>query len=363
MSRLSLLPLLASLLVFGRDAAAQPAPPSARPLVRDEGTNPLRGSELVFEQSVTTQTAHLDTSAQQSYVPLYELWASLRPRYSFGEHWSVRGRFDLTKELTNAQQTTYYREDVFSDLWTDVVCAAKLDSLWRGTKGDVGLRALWPTSKVSQASGTYVTLGARAGVSHDFVIRGDGAPWLDSLRLEARFTYLHPFTTATTPTDYGTFAYTRQNVDEASFVSDQVQGTTLVAHEVWGTLQAELQLTPRVSIASWLVLVSQWHYPPADSASVATATGPVLVSRSGNDTQFTQNTWLLLALRYALIDEVDLGLGYYNLANALAPDGQRRGLFGSDNVWWSPDARVFVDVTANLDALFDDASGHRYSAR
>ncbi len=62
-----------------------------------------------------------------------------------------------------------------------------------------------------------------------------------------------------------------------------------------------------------------------------------------------------------MCDEIDLSLGYYNLANAIAPDGQRRSLFGADNVWWSPDARVFFDITANLDALFDDAVHHRYS--
>ena len=54
-------------------------------------------------------------------------------------------------------------------------------------------------------------------------------------------------------------------------------------------------------------------------------------------------------------------MGYYDLANAIAPDGQARSVFGPENIWWSPSARFFFDVTANLDAIFDDARGHKYS--
>ena len=77
--------------------------------------------------------------------------------------------------------------------------------------------------------------------------------------------------------------------------------------------------------------------------------------------QFTPSNWVILGVDYALFDELDLGLGYYSVASQIAPDGQRRTLFGSDNLFWSPDARVFFDITANLDALFDDAVHHRYS--
>src|SRR5258708_2316643 len=96
---------------------------------RSEGTNPLRGSTLSLEQSMTTQTTDVGDTPQ-SYVPLYELWLSLRPRWWFDSHWSVRLRFDYTKELTNDQSTTTYRQDLLGDTWTDGVYLAKLDDLW-----------------------------------------------------------------------------------------------------------------------------------------------------------------------------------------------------------------------------------------
>ena len=78
-----------------------------------------------------------------------------------------------------------------------------------------------------------------------------------------------------------------------------------------------------------------------------------------NDQQFTQLAWFVLAADYEVIPEMSIGLGYYNLANSVAPDGTVRTIFGSgeDSLLWSPDARVFLDVTANLDRLFEDASG------
>ncbi len=308
---------------------------------------------------MTTQTSQLQPSPQLSYVPLYELWLSFRPRYSFDEHWSLRGRFDLTKELTNNQSTTLYRENVFGDIWTDLIYTTRLDRYWDGTKANIGLRAQWPTSKASQANGTYVTLGAVAGAVHKFEIHGDDAPALNDFHVGVSATYLHPFTTATTPTDYGNFAYQRQDVDERSFVSDQVQGSTLVNHTVWGILDTGLQITPRLSFTADAILINQWHYAPSDAA-VKTVTGTMPVVRA-NDNQFTQNVWVIFDVDYILFNELDLGLGYYSLASEVAVDGQRRGIFGSDNIWWSPDARIFFDITANLDVLFDDAAHHRYS--
>jgi hypothetical protein len=332
-----------------------------RPIDKDQGDNPLRGSTFLFEQSMTTQTAQIQPSPEQSYVPLYEIWLSFRPRYYFSEHWSVRGRFDYTKELTNNQTTTYYREDVFLDIWTDLVYSTTLDALWPGTKARLGVRALWPTSKASEGNGTYVTLGATGAVDHKFELRGEDAPAFNSIHAGLSFAYLHPFTTATTPTSYGNFQYPREDVgdDDHSIISDQLTGTTIVAHTLWGVVDTGLQITPKLSATLDGVLINQWHYQPTNSG-IQITNATVNPSLAGG-TLYTPSTWIIADIDYTLFDEVDLSLGYYNLAGEIAPDGQRRGIFGSDNIFWSPDARVFFDVTANLDVIFDDAVHHRYS--
>jgi hypothetical protein len=372
---LSLLATVASAVTVARPARAQEVGPSReelasaarhRPFDSDQGDNPLRGSTFLVEQSMTTQTTQLQPGAEQSYVPLYEIWLSLRPRYYFNEHWSVRARFDYTKELTNNQATTYYREDVFGDIWTDLVYGTPIAALWPGTKVKAGVRAQWPVSKVSQGSGTYVTAGALASVTHKFAINGDDAPVLNEAHVELGVTYLHPFTNTTTPTAYGNYTLTDVGEDgdyhgsKASIISDQVQGTTVVDHSLWAVVDTGLQITPKLSVTLDWVLINQWHYPPPNQGIQTNTTGAVNPVRTG-DTIYTPNTWIIADVDYALCDELDLSLGYYNLTGEIAPDGQRRGLFGSDNIWWSPDARVFLDVTANLDVLFDDAVHKRYS--
>jgi hypothetical protein len=369
-SLLGLLGLVAASNPAGRDAWAQAMSAHEEPAVgralttqREESQNPFRQSILTFDQSITTQTAGVGL-APQSYVPLYELWLSFRPRYYFDEHWSVRGRFDYTKELTNAEQTTLYREDVVGDLWTDLFYQTKVDRLWQGTIASAGLRAVWPTSKVSQANGTYVSFGATAGATHKFDIKGENASFLKTARVGLSFVYLHPFTAATTPTEYGGFAYTRQNVDGFSFISDQVTGQTLPEHVFWAILNGSLQVTPRLSLVGVLVAINEWHYNPTSGVRVPIAGGSVAVPAPSGDNQFIQNTWILASVDYTLFDELDIGLGYYNLANYVAPDGQQRSLWGPDNIWWSPDARFFFDLTANLDVLFDDARGlHKFSMK
>jgi hypothetical protein len=60
---------------------------------------------------------------------------------------------------------------------------------------------------------------------------------------------------------------------------------------------------------------------------------------------------------YEIIDEMSVGLGYYNLATVVGSNGQRRGIDGSDNIWWSPSARVIATDTAHLDKIYDRAAG------
>jgi hypothetical protein len=340
------------------EAPAQELPSSvhAHTFDRSEGRNPLRGSSFTFEQSITTQTTDVGDTPQ-SYVPFYELWLSLRPRYWFDDHWSVRARFDYTKELTNDQTTALYRQDIFGDIWLDGVYAAKLDGLWKGTRADAGLRVLLPTSIASQAAGIYFRVGPRVGAQHEFEINGDGARWLNNAHLSLRGAYLHTLSNATTPTDYGAFSYPGQQSDDVSGLLDQISGQTLISDELQVVAEAGLQLAPRLSVAVFGVLFNDWHDSPTPD-TVATGTGPYTLPSStplsATDQQFTQRAWIVAGIDYDVLDELVLSVGYYNLSNAIAPDGNARGLVGGDTIWWSPDARFFFSATANLDVLFKD---------
>jgi hypothetical protein len=86
---------------------------------------------------------------------------------------------------------------------------------------------------------------------------------------------------------------------------------------------------------------------------VNTQTGSVTPSRVQDPQTFTVSPWFLANVDYELMPEFTLGLGYYNFTNQLAPDGTRR------NPLWSPDARVFFDITANLDEIYTTLAGSK----
>jgi hypothetical protein len=135
----------------------------------------------------------------------------------------------------------------------------------------------------------------------------------------------------------------------------------LPEHEIDASISAQLNITPRLYLGSTFVVLAQWHYAPTSGANIPISGGAVAVSPAINDNQFTEFTWWTAEVSYDLVDEITLSLGYYDLANAVAPDGQGRSVFGSENIWWSPSARFFFDITANLDSIFDDARGHVYT--
>jgi hypothetical protein len=323
-----------------------------------EEKDPLRGSIFIFDQSITTQTAGVGFQTPQSSWPYYGLWMSLRPRWYFNDHVFLRGRLDYTKELTNTEQTTNRDEDVFGDLRTDIVYQTPLaeEGTWKNTKVAIGARALWPTSKISIDSGTYVTLGALGEVTQKFVLRGDDAPALNGGHVGLTLAYLHPISNSTTPYTPN-FAYTREDPEGASFISHQITGQTLAEHTVLSFLDLGLDITPKLTATLDWILINQWHYAPP-AACITITNGQACPPRI-NDQQFIQQTWILAALDYELVPELSVGIGYYNLANSIASDGTVKTLWdgGAHSLLWSPDARFFLDFTANLDKIYEDASG------
>lgn len=358
-----------SLTVTG-PTSGEPAKDTAQAEAKDkpeEKKLPWRNSTLLFDQSMTTQTAQLEAgSPQQSYIPLYEWWISFRPRFYITDKLYTWARIDYFKEWTNSNETTYKREDVFGDIWLNLVYSTNLEGVSsskfaKDTKVSAGIRAIVPTSKESRANGMIVNLGPTAGVSHKFDINGEDAKVLNAYTTGLSFSYSHPFTTATTATKYGTFDYSRQDTEGRTFVSDQLRGGMLVNHQLIGIWSNDLQITPKLTFGLSAILINQWKHTPKEDVTIQTAAGPTLVPRDPNATSFVQQTWMLATLDYQLFDEVGLGIGYYNLANIIAPNGQRRGVVGGDNIWWSPDARVFFDVTVNLDKMYLWATGQKKS--
>lgn len=157
----------------------------------DEEPAPWRGSEVEFRNQVGVMS--FDRSAELTYNPQYAIAFSFRPRWWFGDKLNLRARFDLSTELTDADDTTYRNEAQPSDLWLSVG-ASPLYTI-PVVEIDIApdLRFVFPTSKLSQYRN--LVLAVSPGVAFQRVFEFGEAHSL-TVAYRVRFSFL--FNTTTT---------------------------------------------------------------------------------------------------------------------------------------------------------------------
>jgi hypothetical protein len=318
------------------------------------------GSIFFLDQSVSSQTIGIGSDYQGSNS-VYELWYSFRPRYYLYEAEAdavyLSGRFDLFQELTDSDVTTRKREPVFGDSWINGVYEhwfVQDEATGYGTRVSGGPRLILGTSKTSRAVGTRFQIGGGGAVKQILPIRGPKRDSFQTIALTGSAYYTKYVNRCTTPCD-ASFSNARQDSGGRALVSDQISGAALVNHQIIASLGSELDIVEKLSFNASLIWVMQWLYPLSDQGSpIVIATGPVQPEGSSDPQSFRVSPWLLTSVDYSLMDEVDVALGYYNYTNQIGPDGQRRSPL------WSPDARFFLTITANLDAIYETATGRSH---
>ena len=325
----------------GVDVIESGKPTAARPR--------WHGSLLLFDQSISTQTAGIGAD-YQSANPIYEWWIAFKPQYFLFERAKDRLSLNLWSnlyfELTDSDTTTTRREPLLGPtyLWS-AYGRTLVDRGGYRTTLSAGPRVTLPTDKAARSAGQYLGLGATLGGAQTFPLRGKDARVLRGLRLGASAIYNHPLWRANTPVN-DDIHQLRQDLGARTIVDDQLRGTLNAKHALNLYFTGDLQILPPLAFAASYVLLQQWSYEPTP-AVVPTATGPVVVGPGIADpTTYRVTTWLVSSFDYSLTNELMLSLGYLNRASQLAPDGTRR------NPLWSPDARLFLTVTCRLDAFY-----------
>jgi hypothetical protein len=313
------------------------------------------GSVVSFDQSMTTQTVGLGGD-YQSADPTYEWWVAFKPRFYLFERKrdavSLNLWMNLYLELTNSDTTTRQRELLLGPtyFWATYGRILRERGAYR-TSATVGPRVTIPTDRAARDSGQIVGLGAVGAVSQTLRLAGKDARAMKGARLGLGAIYNHPWDRATTPVN-GSLQRLREDVAGRAVISDQLSGEMNVKHALSVSLAGDLQVWRRLSVSLSYVWIGSWLYSSPD-VPLALPTGDVLPSTIGDPTAFRVRTWLTASVSYDVTDELAVALGYYNLANQLGPDGTRRSPL------WSPDARVFLTVTSNLDAVYQRLTGKR----
>jgi hypothetical protein len=312
-----------------------------------------RGSVLLFDQSVTTQTVGVGAD-YQSYNPTYEWWIALKPRYTIYEGEadvvSVSLWMNLYLELTNSDTSTRYREPLLGPTYLWGTYGHTFRDL-RGykTAATIGPRLTFPTEKAAYDSGQILGLGAMAGASQTLPLAGKLARAMQGARLGIGTIYNYWLNRSTSPVN-GDLRQLRQDLGFGPLVSDVLRPGMNVRESLSIALSGDLQILRKLGLSLSYVSLSSWRYSPP-SAHLILDTGPIAPTDVAGATTYGVSTWTTAALSYDVMDELSLSLGYYNMANQLAPSGLRR------DPSWSPAARFFLTLTGNLDAILHRVAG------
>ena len=298
----------------------------------------FRGSVFLFDQSITPET--MSAGAQLSQVPSYQWWLSLRPRFYIKPNLSLRVRMDLTVEwLNGGADTTYRRQPIFGDIWTDIAYTPK--PFW-GIQTTVTGRFIFPSSLDSQANSTVMKVGPAINFTRPFRTKiGEFEPSLGGYAL-------YNFVTNTSAGVRGD-GYSCTSTDYTPTVCSQSTGKMNSQAQLVVILGARYSPHPKVGINLNYIILDSWAYNTPDATIGGPSSNGSGVPRSNNDTRFRQSSWFLASVDYDATSYLSLSLGYYVLRKVRDADGS----IGDPFYHGDGDTRVFLTTVFNLDKVYE----------
>ena len=304
----------------------------------DKWVKRFKGSSLLLDQSLTPDT--LSPAVQQSAVPSYQWWISLRPRYYITPKLSIRARVDLTVEWLNAADTTYTHELQWGDVWLDTVYTGI--PRFGGIETAVGWRFLLPASKGSMMRGNILGTGPTVGLSRDF--RTKIGEFGLSLGLSGSYT----FTKGLQGTLANGLIYDCQSTEFSPVACNQNSPAMNPAFTFTAIASARYAPIPRLSLNVTYVLIDQWLYSVPPTTLTDITGGTTVVEPGTGDQRLRQSGWFLASADVEVQKWLSLSLGYYVFRPILDPNST----YG--NPFWSPggNTRIFFTVALGLDQVY-----------
>lgn len=160
------------------------------PAEPQEEPAPWRGSEFSYRNVATV--SGMDRSSELTWNPYWAMEFGFKLRWYFDEHWFAGARLDVTREVTEADDTTYAGEAWVQDLLLSGGGTRFVTIPGVGIDVSADVTLTLPASKVSQARTLYLGIGPNVRLSRGWEWGGD---W--EVGYHVRFnSYLHEATTA-----------------------------------------------------------------------------------------------------------------------------------------------------------------------
>lgn len=318
---------------------------------------PFRGSGLTWGHTATTTLLGVGADYLSSSYQVYEQSYTLVLNYFVYEGNAIDVRLvvspGLDVELTNSDVTTTYREPLFRDLPVSAIVTARVAEdkprlLSTSVSGNLTLVA--PTSKLSYASGHYLTVSPRLGISQQLPLLGSGAKVLSDVELAGQLRFDHLFSRGSVAIN-PELDRTRRSATGVGTLSDVLNGSQIAPN----SLRIELfaSFTERL-FSRPLTLRLGGDYTTAalygvDATEIRTATGTSVVAPAPNARVWRRRAGVGVELNYHLVEPLSLAVGYANTADLDSSE--------SSDPLYTPYATFLAGLTVHLDALFQHALG------
>jgi len=321
----------AAVLLWGAASFAQQAP-ETRASGPSAASVPWRGSRLFYGHAFTALS--FSKAAEPQYNPYYAHRLEFLPEWHFGSSFFIRGRVELSQELTVSDTTRYVREVVFSDSFLQAgLSGIPISQL--GIRIWPSLRLTLPTSKLSHARTLMAAVGPGVFVSKTFrVLSGL------SVTYGARYTErLHRYTTAQ---NEGSTLPSCTDLRSVECLSLMQTGLRNTARDVLHGPNVALQLTPRVWMNTAFNISHAWRYGLAAAPQeLASATG-----LAAPDNALLNATQFALEVGWAVAPGLGLTAGTSTLAMQPNPfTGQRQ------NPFFNRGTTLYLDFGLDIEGL------------
>ncbi len=328
---------------------------TAEPKVKPEKKEPLpwAGTTLGWDHSATTETVGIGRDTQR-LNPTYEWTLMFSPRYKVfsddDQSVSLSAALGISREFTNSDITTDRGEWTLTD-WSLALGYSR--TLYNEDEYRTGLSVTapslaFPTSVFSQANGKILSLQGKVGLSQSIPILGGSSTALKSFSLSTVAGYGHAFTSATTQ-EFEDLDRARTGLDAEPTISDQLTGVTNSKHQITAGFGGTLAILDELSLGTTFQWRPNWKYLPTEGCvTVLNVNGCFEPDHVEEPQNFAVITMFAVDVSYQPIKEMSISAGYANVANQIAPDGERRNMF------YSPNARFYLTLTGYLDAIYED---------
>lgn len=334
-------------------APVQPAPTPDAP-------EPLmwRGTTFTWNQAVSTTTVGVGRDNIGHEEDYYSWDFILSPQlYVYdGEDDKVLifAEGGVGVEWTDSGTTTLQREPQFRDTQVGVGYNRNIftseDNEW-ATGGALRLRYNIPTSKISLAQGRYGVLSVGGAITQKIRLLGNAADGLNNLTLIGGLTYSRLFARASTPTDPA-LERTRQSPSGTTLLSDQLSFRSMDIDRLIPSATLILPLYKDLALTTQFRLVSRWKKDFEGTGCDAMVMGEcVEADRDPNRATYFTDSTFDISLSQPIYDMFQMNLGYNNETLTLGEDGKTR------NPFYSPSAVFYLDLVANIDTIYEKASG------